>query len=64
MFQIWFDVKRPELERSRSALFAALAEAWGRLTLAYTTDWSTSFWITALSGLVYLTSLVARFRAR
>jgi zinc/manganese transport system permease protein len=41
----------------------ALAEAWGGLTLAYTTDWPTSFWITALSGLVYLTSLVARFRA-
>src|SRR5580658_6418167 len=42
----------------------ALAEAWGGLTLAYTTDWPTSFWITALSGLVYFTSLVARFRAR
>jgi zinc/manganese transport system permease protein len=42
----------------------ALAEAWGGLTLAYTTDWPTSFWITALSGLVYLASLVARFRAR
>ena len=42
----------------------ALAEAWGGLTLAYTTDWPTSFWITALSGLVYLLSLVARFQAR
>jgi zinc/manganese transport system permease protein len=42
----------------------ALAEAWGGLTLAYYTDWPTSFWITALSGLVYLVSLVARFRAR
>jgi len=42
----------------------ALAEAWGGLTLAYYTDWPTSFWITALSGLVYLMSLVARFRAR
>ena len=42
----------------------ALAEAWGGLTLAYYTDWPTSFWITALSGLVYLTSLVARFRVR
>ena len=42
----------------------ALAEAWGGLTLAYYTDWPTSFWITALSGLVYLLSLVARFRAR
>jgi zinc/manganese transport system permease protein len=42
----------------------ALAEAWGGLTLAFYTDWPTSFWITALSGLVYLASLVARFRAR
>ena len=40
----------------------ALAEAWGGLTLAYYTDWPTSFWITALSGLVYLASLAARFR--
>ena len=32
----------------------ALAEAWGGLTLAFYTDWPTSFWITALSGLVYL----------
>jgi len=42
----------------------ALAEAWGGLTLAYATDWPTSFWITALSALVYLVSLGARFRAR
>jgi zinc/manganese transport system permease protein len=42
----------------------ALAEAWGGLTLAYYTDWPTSFWITALSGLVYLASLAARFRVR
>jgi zinc/manganese transport system permease protein len=42
----------------------ALAEAWGGLTLAYTTDWPTSFWITALSGLVYLASLGARLRPR
>src|SRR6185312_16360026 len=40
----------------------ALAQAWGGLTLAYYTDWPTSFWITALSGLVYLASLVVRFR--
>ena len=32
----------------------ALAEAWGGLTLAYDTDWPTSFWITALSGGVFL----------
>ena len=38
------------------ALSAALAllEAWGGLALAYWTDWPTSFWITALSGSVYL----------
>jgi zinc/manganese transport system permease protein len=42
----------------------ALAEAWGGLTLAFYTDWPTSFWITALSGVVYLASLAARFRAR
>ena len=42
----------------------ALAEAWGGLTLAYYTDWPTSFWITALSGLVYLASLVGRFGVR
>ena len=35
----------------------ALIEAWGGLTLAYTTDWPVSFWITALSGLVYFASL-------
>jgi zinc/manganese transport system permease protein len=42
----------------------ALAEAWGGLTLAFYTDWPTSFWITALSGLAYLASLGARFRPR
>jgi len=31
----------------------ALAEAWGGLTLAFYTDWPTSFWITALSGIVF-----------
>ena len=36
----------------------ALAEAWGGLTLAFYTDWPVSFWITALSGLVYFSSLV------
>ncbi len=41
----------------------ALAQAWGGLTLAFYTDWPTSFWITALSGLVYLASLAARFRS-
>ena len=36
------------------AAVLALAEAWGGLTLAYHTDWPASFWITALSGSVYL----------
>jgi zinc/manganese transport system permease protein len=31
----------------------ALLEAWGGLTLAFYTDWPTSFWITALSGMVF-----------
>ncbi len=35
----------------------ALAEAWGGLTLAFYTDWPTSFWITALSAAAYLASL-------
>jgi len=37
----------------------ALADAWGGLTLAYYTDWPTTFWITALSGLVYFVSIAA-----
>ncbi len=35
----------------------ALAEAWLGITLAYYTDWPTSFWITSLSGAVYFLSL-------
>jgi len=31
----------------------AVAEAGGGLTLAFYTDWPTSFWITALSGMVF-----------
>ncbi|HVP98251.1 MAG TPA: metal ABC transporter permease [Roseiarcus sp.] len=38
----------------------ALADAWCGLALAYYTDWPTSFWITALSGLVFLVSIAAR----
>jgi zinc/manganese transport system permease protein len=40
-----------------AALFA-LAQAWFGIVLAYYTDWPTSFWITALSALVYLASLL------
>ena len=34
----------------------ALAEAWLGLTLAFYTDWPTSFWISALSAFVYFSS--------
>jgi zinc/manganese transport system permease protein len=40
----------------------ALAQAWLGVTLAYYTDWPTSFWITALAALVYGGSLVVRRR--
>jgi zinc/manganese transport system permease protein len=38
----------------------ALAEAWGGLSLAYYTDWPTSFWITALAGIVFFGGMAAR----
>jgi zinc/manganese transport system permease protein len=38
----------------------ALAEAWGGLTLAFYTNWPTSFWITALSGVVFFGAAAAR----
>jgi zinc/manganese transport system permease protein len=38
----------------------ALAEAWGGLTLAFYTDWPTSFWITALSTLIYALAAAPR----
>lgn len=41
-----------------AALFA-LAEAWGGITLSWYTDWPTSFWITLLSALIYLASILA-----
>ncbi|MDE2335401.1 MAG: metal ABC transporter permease [Rhodospirillales bacterium] len=37
----------------------ALLQAWGGLALAYETDWPASFWITALSGLVYAAAVLA-----
>ncbi len=40
------------------AAVLALAEAWAGITLAYYTDWPTSFWITALSAGVYFASLL------
>ena len=44
------------------SVLLALADAWGGLTLAFYTDWPTSFWITALSGLVYFATLLAGTR--
>jgi len=38
----------------------AIAEAWGGLTLAFYTDWPTSFWITALSGMVFFGAATVR----
>jgi len=40
----------------------AVVQAWGGLTLAFYTNWPTSFWITALSAAVYGISVVARRR--
>lgn len=42
-----------------AALFA-LVQAWLGVTLAFYTDWPTSFWITALSALIYGASLLRR----
>jgi zinc/manganese transport system permease protein len=36
----------------------ALGEAWLGLVLAYCTDWPTSFWITSLSGCIYLAAVL------
>ncbi len=38
----------------------ALAEAWLGITLAFYTDWPTSFWITALSAAVYMLATLSR----
>ncbi len=40
----------------------ALLEAWLGLTLAFYTDWPTSFWISALSAAVYVLCLGVRWR--
>ncbi|SAL05672.1 ABC transporter permease [Caballeronia calidae] len=42
-----------------AALFA-LGQAWVGLTLAYYSDWPTSFWITMLAAVVYGASLLGR----
>ncbi len=38
----------------------ALSEAWAGITLAFYTDWPSSFWITALSAGVYLVATLPR----
>jgi zinc/manganese transport system permease protein len=38
----------------------ALLEAWGGITLAFYTDWPSSFWITALSAAIYLLATLPR----
>ncbi len=40
------------------SVILALTEAWSALVLAYITDWPTSFWITTLSGCVYLAAVL------
>lgn len=40
----------------------AVAIAWVALALAFLTDWPTSFWITALGGLVYLLAVLGGHR--
>ena len=40
----------------------ALLEAWSGIALAYYTDWPSSFWITALSGAVYLLAALPQAR--
>jgi zinc/manganese transport system permease protein len=40
----------------------ALAQAWLGIVIAYYTDWPTSFWITALSAVVYLGAVVLAHR--
>ena len=42
-----------------SALLA-LAQAWLGITIAYYTDWPTSFWITVLAALVYGAAVAMR----
>ena len=46
------------------AALLALAQAWIGVTLAFYTDWPTSFWITLLAGLVYGASLLAQHMRR
>lgn len=42
------------------SVLLAVVEAWLGITLAFYTDWPSSFWITALSALVYLLAALLR----
>jgi zinc/manganese transport system permease protein len=44
------------------SIFLALAQAWLGITIAYYTDWPTSFWIATLSGCVYAGAYALRAR--
>lgn len=46
------------------AILIAVAVTWLGITLAYFTDWPTSFWITVLSTLAYVSSLAVRRQQR
>ena len=48
------------LERHRAVGRTGAERGWLGLVLAFTTDWPTSFWITALSGGVYLVAVLTR----
>jgi zinc/manganese transport system permease protein len=55
----------PDLKRGVAlAVVLALAETWSGIALAYLTDWPPTFWITVLSSLVYLLSLLAPLSRR
>jgi zinc/manganese transport system permease protein len=43
------------------AVGLALIEAWAGITIAYYTDWPSSFWITALSVTAYILSASSRY---
>jgi hypothetical protein len=64
MFQFLSDVKSTIKAYTSRIALSGFRRGVGGPTLAHYSDWPTSFCITALSGLVYLASLVARFRAR
>ena len=51
------------LTLTATAVVLALAQAWLGLTVAYYSDWPTSFWIATLSALTYLAARLFTARA-